>query len=118
MLLEEHGSVTKLYMAPEDESQRKRRKKTGGNGKQKYTEGWVQFADKKTAKVVAMKLNNQQLGGAKRNFYYYDTWNIKYLSGFKWEHLTEKMIYESKTRQARLRAEMTKTKRTNEYYLE
>jgi len=96
----------------------KKRKKAGGNSKRKYTEGWIQFEKKKDAKKVALMLNGQQIGGKKRNFYYYDTWNLKYLSGFKWEHLTEKMLYESKTRQARLRAEIAKTKKTNDYFLE
>lgn len=30
-------------------------------------------------------------GGKKRNFYHDDMWNIKYLKGFKWRHLTEKL---------------------------
>mmetsp|Transcript_16920 Transcript_16920/g.19646 ORF Transcript_16920/g.19646 Transcript_16920/m.19646 type:complete len:216 (-) Transcript_16920:155-802(-) len=117
-LLEVHGKILRLYLEPEDETVWKKRKKAGGNSKRKYTEGWIQFEKKKDAKKVALMLNGQQIGGKKRNFYYYDTWNLKYLSGFKWEHLTEKMLYESKTRQARLRAEIAKTKKTNDYFLE
>lgn len=30
-------------------------------------------------------------GGKKRNFYHDDMWTIKYLKGFKWRHLTEKL---------------------------
>jgi ESF2/ABP1 family protein len=30
-------------------------------------------------------------GGKKRNFYHDDMWNIKYLKGFQWRHLTEKL---------------------------
>lgn len=29
------------------------------------------------------------LGGRKRSSFYYDLWNIKYLSKFKWDDLTE-----------------------------
>jgi len=30
-------------------------------------------------------------GGKKRNFHHDVIWNIKYLKGFKWRHLTEKL---------------------------
>ena len=30
-------------------------------------------------------------GGPRRSAFYYDLWNIKYLSKFKWEHLTEEL---------------------------
>jgi len=41
---------------------RKRRKKHGGNSKKQFTEGWVEFKDKKIAKAVARSLNNTKLG--------------------------------------------------------
>lgn len=31
------------------------------------------------------------LGGKKRSSFYYDIWNIKYLSKFKWDDLTEEI---------------------------
>lgn len=31
------------------------------------------------------------LGGKKRSSFFYDIWNIKYLSKFKWEDLTEEI---------------------------
>lgn len=33
-------------------------------------------------------------------------WNLKYLSGFQWYHLTEKLNYDQKMRQARLKQSM------------
>jgi len=30
-------------------------------------------------------------GGKKRSSFYYDLWNIKYLSKFKWDDLTEEL---------------------------
>jgi len=47
---------------PEDESLRLHRKKTGGNKRQRYTEGWVEFTDKKMARMVAEALNGQKMG--------------------------------------------------------
>ncbi len=41
--------------------------------------------------AVARGLNNTQIGGKKRDFYREDIWNLKYLRGFKWDHLTEKV---------------------------
>ena len=69
----------------------KRRRKFRKNRKRNYTEGWVEFTDKRVAKATAMALNNTQIGGKKRYYYYDDTWNMKYLSKFRWSHLTEKI---------------------------
>ena len=67
----------------------------GGNRKVKYTEGWVEFCKKKDAKKAELALNCQLIGGKKRkNKYRDDLWNIKYLSGFKWSHLSEKLAYD------------------------
>ena len=46
----------------QDQKVRQRRKKFGGNGKKNYTEGWVEFLDKKVAKVVANMLNAKPIG--------------------------------------------------------
>ncbi|KAM1769921.1 hypothetical protein ACFX11_044927 [Malus domestica] len=52
---------------------------------------WVEFSDKRVAKRVANMLNGEQIGGKKRLSFYYDLWNIKYLSKFKWDNLTEEI---------------------------
>lgn len=73
-----------------EDSVRKRRVKFGGNKKRNFTEGWVEFADRRVAKAIAMALNNVPIGGKKRNYYHDDIWNIKYLPKFRWTHLAEK----------------------------
>jgi hypothetical protein len=45
-----------------------------------FTEGWVEFEDKSVAKSVALMLNGNQIGGKKRSAYYYDIWNIRWVS--------------------------------------
>ena len=45
-----------------DPSVRRKRKKGGGNKKKMFTEGWIEFMDRRTAKMVATCLNNQLLG--------------------------------------------------------
>ena len=58
LLEEKFEGVERIYLEAEKESQRKDRVKTGGNRKMKYTEGWVEFKEKATAKMCATILNN------------------------------------------------------------
>lgn len=74
-----------------DASARKRRKRQGKNSGKNFTEGWVEFNDKRVAKRVAEMLNGQPMGGKHRSAYHYDLWCLKYLSRFKWDHLTEEI---------------------------
>jgi len=45
-----------------------------------------------------------------------DIWNVKYLRKFKWSHLTEKVAYERRVREQKLRIEMMSAKRENAAY--
>ena len=75
----------------------------------RYLEGWIEFETKKQAKLAALALNNQLMGGKKRhNKFYDDRWNLRYLSGFKWTNLTEKLVYDQKMREQRLKADMSR----------
>ncbi|KAL1917302.1 uncharacterized protein VTP21DRAFT_4958 [Calcarisporiella thermophila] len=117
-LLSQYGEIGRVYLAPEDPKIAKRRKKYGGNKKKNFDEGWVEFKDKRIAKLVAKTLNTQPMGGSKRGFYHDDLWNIKYLPKFKWHHLTEQIAYENAARQQRLRAEIAQAKRENQAYIQ
>ena len=61
-LLAQYGSINRLYLVPEDKTHRKKRVSAGGNRKQSYTEGWIEFDDKQVAKRVAKCLNTKQIG--------------------------------------------------------
>ena len=78
-----------------DASARKRRKRQGKNSGKNFTEGWVEFNDKRVAKRVAEMLNGHPMGGKHRSAYHYDLWCLKYLSKFKWDHLTEEIGVQS-----------------------
>ena len=110
-LLEPYGEITRIYLAEEDPSVRKKRKLSGGNSSRQFAEGWVEFADKKVAKRVAESLNNTPMGSRKGDFYRDDTWNLKYLKKFKWEYLTEKVAYERRVREQKVKASMMQAKR-------
>ncbi|KAF8979348.1 RNA-binding ATPase activator esf2 [Entomortierella lignicola] len=116
-LLGQFGELGRVYLAPEDAKVAARRKKYGGNKKQNFTEGWVEFLDKNVAKQVAKSLNTTIIGGNKNSYYHDDMWNIKYLPKFKWDHLTERIAYENASRAQRLQAEISQAKRENKYIL-
>ena len=116
-IFSQYDTIHRIYLVPEDKAVYERRRKNGGNKKPKYVEGWVEFDSKKIAKRVAATLNNTRVGSKKHTFYYDDLWNIKYLSKFKWNHLTEKLVYEKRVQQKRLEAEISQAKREDEYYL-
>ncbi|CAG8454064.1 14264_t:CDS:2 [Acaulospora morrowiae] len=116
-LLSQYGEVGRVYLVPEDPKIKERRAKYSGNRKKNYTEGWVEFMDKKVAKLVAVTLNTQPIGGNRRNNYHDDLWNIKYLPKFKWNHLTEQIAYENAARVRRLQAEISQGRRENKEYI-
>lgn len=67
------------------------RKKYTSTKKAHYTEGWVEFKDKKVARSIAEMLNAQPIGGKKGTRWRDDVWTMKYLPKFKWNMLTEQV---------------------------
>ncbi|GAY61303.1 hypothetical protein CUMW_208900, partial [Citrus unshiu] len=78
---------------------------------------WVEFTKKGVAKRVANMLNGEQIGGKKRSSFYYNLWNIKYLSKFKWDDLTAEIAYKNAVREQRLALELSAAKRERDFYL-
>ena len=118
-LLEGYGTeVLRIYLAPEDAKSRAGRLRAGGNKKKSYSEGWVEFDNKRRAKRIASTLNNTAIGGGNRGFYAHDLWNVKYLHKFKWNHLTEKIAYEARVKQDKMRAELNQAKKETSFYLQ
>ncbi|KAK4253369.1 hypothetical protein QN277_010688 [Acacia crassicarpa] len=62
-------------------------------------------------------LNGEQRGGKKRSAFYYDLWNIKYLSKFKWDDLTEELAIKKAVREQKLAVELSAAKRERNFYL-
>uniref|UniRef100_A0A915J4H4 Uncharacterized protein n=1 Tax=Romanomermis culicivorax TaxID=13658 RepID=A0A915J4H4_ROMCU len=58
------------------------------------------------------------VGGKRRSKAYECLWNIKYLSGFKWVHLTEQLDYEKASTKQKLRAEISQAKRQANFFAE
>lgn len=117
-LLSQFGEVDRTFLQPEEDAVRKRRKRHGGNNRKQFTEGWVEFKDRRIAKNVARSLNNTPIGGKKRYYYHDDIWNVKYLPKFLWTHIKEKLAYEKAARDQRMRAEISQAKKEASFYLE
>jgi len=113
-----HGRIGRIFLTPEDASLARKRKKSGGNAGKRFVDGWVEFECKKVARWMADSLNGQPIGGSRRSKYAEDLWMIKYLKGFKWHHLTEKIAYEKQIRSTKIREEMTQARRETEHYLQ
>uniref|UniRef100_A0A8C5PEP6 Activator of basal transcription 1 n=1 Tax=Leptobrachium leishanense TaxID=445787 RepID=A0A8C5PEP6_9ANUR len=112
-----HGEVGRIFLQAEERFVRKKKKKAGSNARD-FTEGWVEFRDKRVAKLVAASLNNMPMGTRKKNRFHDDLWNIKYLHRFRWSHLSERLAMERQVRQQRMRVEVSQAKRETNFYLE
>ncbi|XP_066208844.1 activator of basal transcription 1 [Saccopteryx leptura] len=125
-LLSAYGEVGRVFFQPEDGFVRRKKKAaaasaTGGKKRSKYskdyTEGWVEFRDKRVAKRVAASLHNTPMGSRRRSPFRYDLWNLKYLHRFTWSHLSEHLAFERQVRRQRLRVEVAQAKRETDFYL-
>ena len=115
--MSQHGRVMRVFLTPEARSSHLKRKRYKGNSKINYVDGWVEFEDKKVAKMVALALNAQPVGGKKRGYYHDDLWNLKYLPGFKWRHLTESVTQLRMERADKLQTELAQAKKERGWYL-
>ncbi|CAI7632930.1 unnamed protein product [Penicillium glandicola] len=93
------GDITKIFLAPLLPSAAGNRNRS--NKRKLYTEGWIEFASKKTAKICAETLNATIVGGLKSSWYHDDVWNIKYLSRYSWEDLMQSVQRERSEREAK-----------------
>jgi ESF2/ABP1 family protein len=117
-LLTPYGAVGKIFLTPEPAASRTQRLRGGGTRRKLFLDGWVEFLHKRDAKFVADNLNAQTMGGKKRGRWHDEVWNVKYLSGIKWNHLVETIQNENAERAARLRVEISRGKSENKAFLE
>ncbi|KZV90497.1 hypothetical protein EXIGLDRAFT_740760 [Exidia glandulosa HHB12029] len=116
-LMSAHGEVGRVFLQQEDPKRAYLRRKHTSTKKAHYTEGWVEFADKKVARSVAALLNAQPIGGKKGSRWRDDVWTMKYLPRFKWNMLTEQISHEAAVHRERLRIELSQSKTEQRDYL-
>ena len=107
------GEINRSHLRKEDASASQRRK-----GHDNFTEGWVEFVNRKDAKMCVSQLNGRIVGGKKSGKFHDYIWTMKYLHGFKWPQLLELMNYEKHLRADKLKSEFSKLKKQDEKYLE
>ncbi|MCL7025197.1 hypothetical protein MKW94_007305, partial [Papaver nudicaule] len=120
-VLSQYADIDRIYLVPETKQQlpqQVNRKKAGEFRGQGFSEGWVEFTNKREAKRIAEMLNGEQMGGKKKSSFYYDIWNIKYLSKFKWEDLTEEIAYKHALREQKLTLEISAAKRERNIFMD
>eukprot|EP00238_Polyblepharides_amylifera_P002345 CAMPEP_0196593338 /NCGR_PEP_ID=MMETSP1081-20130531/75363_1 /TAXON_ID=36882 /ORGANISM="Pyramimonas amylifera, Strain CCMP720" /LENGTH=251 /DNA_ID=CAMNT_0041917295 /DNA_START=173 /DNA_END=928 /DNA_ORIENTATION=- len=117
-LLTAHGAeILRIYLAPEDPALAKRRRQAGGKRGKRFVEGWIEFANKRDAKKLSRVLNGQNMGGKHFAKHKYDLWSLKYLKGFKWDHLTEEIAYQNAVRDQKMAVELRNAKKERDFYL-
>ncbi|KAI0824653.1 hypothetical protein BC628DRAFT_1410782 [Trametes gibbosa] len=116
-LMSAYGEVGRVYLQQEDAKRAYLRRKYTATKKAHYTEGWVEFKDKRIARSVAEMLNAQPIGGKKGSRWRDDVWTMKYLPKFKWNMLTEQIAHEAAVHQAQLRAELSQSRKEQREYL-
>ncbi|KAL4807560.1 hypothetical protein BDV18DRAFT_135540 [Aspergillus unguis] len=117
-LLETRGfePITKVFLSPEVRPSSAPRRRS--NKRKTYSDGWVEFASKKTAKIAAETLNATIVGGRKGGWYHDDVWNMKYLKGFKWADLMEQVQRERSEREAKRRIEDARARKEEKVFLQ
>lgn len=79
------GSRSENILMSSD-GQVRNRKRRSGLSRCDFTEGWVEFRDKRVAKRVAASLHNTPMGTRKRQRFFHDLWSIKVQP--TWQQLT------------------------------
>ena len=102
-LLSAYGTITQLFLTPEPPASYTSRKKSGGNKKRSFIDGWIEFSRRRDAKICVEAINGQIVGGKKGGWYRDDVWNAKYLKGFGWEDLMESVRREEREREEKIR---------------
>ncbi|KAL2851614.1 hypothetical protein BJY01DRAFT_208996 [Aspergillus pseudoustus] len=110
------GPITKVFLTPEVRSSSAPRRKS--NKRKMYTDGWVEFESKKTAKICAETLNATTVGGRKGGWYYDDIWSMKYLTGFRWDDLIATVSRERSEASAKRRIEDTRARKEEKVFLQ
>jgi ESF2/ABP1 family protein len=110
-------SINRSFFRPESRKAREARGKRGGNLLRKvFSEAWIEFERKSHAKMVAKSFNSQRVGG--KASYCNDIWNIRYLSGFKFEDLMEEEVYKKEMHDRKVRQQIELAKQETQSYME
>ncbi|KAJ5488667.1 Pre-rRNA-processing protein esf2 [Penicillium diatomitis] len=109
------GPIRKVFFAPLVPSNSSSQRKS--NKRKLYSEGWIEFESKKTARLAAEAMNARPLGGPKGMYYRDDVINMRYLSGFKWADLMETVQRERSERESKQRMADIRARKEEKVFL-
>uniref|UniRef100_A0A182SY39 Activator of basal transcription 1 n=1 Tax=Anopheles maculatus TaxID=74869 RepID=A0A182SY39_9DIPT len=116
-LLEPFGEIGRMYLQPSQKDGKVRMKTAQGKRAMlQYTEGWVEFLDKRVAKQVVPLLNMHPITNKKKSVFRDILWSMKYLSGFKWVHLNERLTYERAVAKEKMREQIQQIRKEVSYH--
>jgi ESF2/ABP1 family protein len=102
------GPIGRIYLTPSPKNSSRR---------PLFIDGWVEFLKKRNAKTSVLALHGNLVGGKKRGRFHDDLWCLKYLKGFKWSNLTEKISYENAVKEEKIKNERAQARREAQFYL-
>ncbi|OOQ88430.1 Pre-rRNA-processing protein esf2 [Penicillium brasilianum] len=109
------GPIKKVFFAPLVPSNSSKPQRS--NKRKIYSEGWIEFESKKTARLAAESMNARTLGGPKGMYYRDDVINMRYLSGFKWADLMETVQRERSERESKQRMADIRARKEEKVFL-
>ncbi|KAJ1977094.1 RNA-binding ATPase activator esf2 [Dimargaris verticillata] len=110
------GRVSNIHLNVKEENRHKVKRSMGYITN--FDEGWIEFADKKIAKMVVATFSGQPINSKKYKSYYGEIWMMKYLPKFKWHHLMEQMYVEKERLHHFRRTEIDKVSAEGRAFLE
>lgn len=116
-VFEKYGEVGRIFLQPDEKAYKRRKKLKHTFNRGKYSEGWVEMADKRLAKRIAATMNNTPVLEWKKTKSTDCLWNIKYLHRFRWTHLRERLEYEKAVRQQKMRTELAQARREADAFI-
>ena len=102
------GPLNRVYLTPSPHNSSRR---------PLFIDGWIEFLHKSHAKTAVVALNNRPIGGKKLGRFHDDLWCCKYLKGFKWSDLTEKLSYANAVREEKIKNERSQARREAQFYI-
>uniref|UniRef100_A0A182N4J8 Activator of basal transcription 1 n=1 Tax=Anopheles dirus TaxID=7168 RepID=A0A182N4J8_9DIPT len=116
-MLESFGEIGRIYLQPTQKDGKVKMKTAAGKRAMvTYTEGWVEFLDKRVAKAIVPMLNMQPITNKKKSIFRDILWSMKYLSGFKWLHLNERLTYERAVAKEKMREQIQQIRKEVSYH--
>lgn len=122
-LLGRYGSISRIYLKPEDAFQTiSRAVDTGTRRCKRYREGWVEFSDVRDARSTVIALNGRPMSTGmrqeRRGSMASYTWRLQMCEGMAWTDVNKDKAMRNRAREAIIKHDVAEASRMNKKYLE